>query len=139
MIVTAIVIRLEAVLVAAIVAMVVGAFWYSPLGFGEAWMRLTGMKKPTKSMKKKVQKAYALMFVSSLVMSLILAFEVRYNLAVTLLDGAMVGVWLWLGFVATTQLTGVLWQNKSWTLYFIESGYYLVVLAITGALLTVWV
>ena len=44
-----------AVLVAAIVNMVVGALWYSPLLFGKAWMKLTGFNK--KQLKKAKEKA----------------------------------------------------------------------------------
>lgn len=32
-----------AVVVAAVVSMGLGAFWYSPLGFGKMWMNLSGI------------------------------------------------------------------------------------------------
>ena len=43
-----------AVLVAAIVSMVIGGLWYSPLLFGNVWMKLSGItQKDVEKAKKK--------------------------------------------------------------------------------------
>ncbi len=36
------------------------------------------------------------------------------------------GFWCWIGFVATTMLSTVLWEQKSFKLYLINAGYSLV-------------
>ncbi len=36
------------------------------------------------------------------------------------------GLWCWIGFVATTMLGSVLWEQKSFKLYLINAGYWLV-------------
>src|SRR3989338_4979270 len=99
-----------AVLVAAIASMVVGFLWYGPL-FGKMWMKLMNFdkKKGEEAKKKGMRKTIALAFLTSLIMSYILAHFVRYAQAKTIADGAVLDFWLWIGFFATTQLGIVLW------------------------------
>ena len=53
------------------------------------------------------------------------------------MGGIKVGIMAWLGFVAPTMLGSVLWENKSWNLYAINAGYYLVSFALMGAVLAI--
>ena len=132
-----------AVLGAAVASMVVGALWYGPL-FGKKWIALSGMtKEAMESAKSKgMGKLYALGFVGSLVMSYVLAhalvFASSYTETSGLPAGLMVGFWNWLGFVAPVTLSSVLWENKSWALWFLNNSYYVVSLLIMGAILAVW-
>ncbi len=129
-----------AVLVAAFASYVIGALWYSPLLFGKAWMELMGFtEKDMQDAKKKgMAKKYGIMFVSTLVMSYVLAHVVDYTESTTVIAGAQAGFWIWLGFIAPVSLGSVLWEGKSWTLWLINASYYLVVLLIMGAVLAVW-
>lgn len=129
-----------AVLVAAIVSMVIGFVWYGPL-FGKTWMKLSGHtpKDMEKAKKKGMGKSYALMIVSTLVMSYVLAHFVDYAGAVTAWGGVVAGVWIWLGFIATVTLGKVLWEGKPWSLWVLDNAHYLVSLAVMGAILAVWV
>jgi hypothetical protein len=79
------------------------------------------------------------MVVSSLVMAYVLAHFVSYALAVTAIDGARTGFWIWLGFVAPVSLGITMFEKRPWDWYFINIAYYLVVLMVTGALLAAWV
>jgi hypothetical protein len=45
---------------------------------------------------------------------------------------------VWLGFVASVQLTGVLFANQSGKLFAINTGYQCVCYAVMGAILAVW-
>ena len=54
------------------------------------------------------------------------------------LAGAQTGFWLWLGFVVTTNLETVLFENRPLGLYLISNGYHLVGMLGMGALLAVW-
>ncbi len=133
-------VNLVAVLVAAVVSYVIGWIWFSVL-FGKAWTRLSGFTgKKMEAMKKKgMAKSYLLMFVGTLVMSYVLAQFVDYAGAVTFGDGMTAGFWLWLGFIAPVQLGMVLWGEKPWTLYFIDTFHNLVALLVMGGILAVWI
>jgi hypothetical protein len=134
-------INLLAVVVSAVVGMVIGMAWYSPLLFGNVWMKLSGMTKKQldESKKKGMAVPAAVGFLAALVMSYILAHFVDYTGATTALMGIQTGVWLWLGFIATVLLNSVLWEGKPVKLYFLNIAHYLAVLAAMGAILAVWV
>src|SRR3954470_17304635 len=90
-----------AVLVAALINMVVGAVWYMPAVFGKEWSKLVGQK--LENMRKGAGTGYALAAIGALVQAWILAHFVFYANASTALDGAVVGFWIWVAFVAVTQ------------------------------------
>ena len=48
------------------------------------------------------------------------------------------GFWLWLGFVATTQLSTVIFEERNFGLYLLNVGYQLVACLVCGAVLAVW-
>ncbi len=127
------------VIVAAIVNMAIGFAWYSKSLFGKAWMRELGLTDATlEGMKNSMGKVYALMVLASFVIAFVLAHVINTFDAVTWMDGVMTGFWMWLGFIATTSLNPILWEKKSWTLFGINAGYYLVSLVIMGVILTLW-
>lgn len=130
-----------AVLIAAVLNMAIGAYWYSPAGFGKQWAELMGWNSKAKmdEMKKGAGKSYAWMFVGALIMSFVLANVVRLAGATTVVEGAMVGFWVWLGFVATVQVGSILWDNKPPKLFAINTGYSLLTLLVNGAILAIWV
>ncbi len=134
------IINYVAVIVAAIVSMGIGFLWYGPL-FGKAWIKLSGMsmKDMEKKKKKGMTKTYVIAFIGTLVMAYVLAHFVDYVGATTLSAGAELGSWLWIGFFAPTLLGIVLWEGKSWKLYLLNVGHYLVTLVVMGAILAVWV
>ncbi|MBI2130778.1 DUF1761 domain-containing protein [Candidatus Woesearchaeota archaeon] len=129
-----------AVLVAAIVNMVIGALWYSPVLFGNLWAKLSGMDKKStgKPKQKGMAKLYLAAFVSTLVMSFVLAHFIAYTESTTVSDGMQAGFWLWLGFIATVSIGGVLWENKPMKLWFLNNAYNLFSLLVTGSILAVW-
>ena len=98
-----------------------GAVWYSPLMFGKTWMKIMGCEKYTKeelqAMQKKMGKFYLLQFAMTL-----FTVHVLYNLIHWTVGGAdgLRGIWvalfMWLGFVMPTQVSGVIWGNteKKW-------------------------
>ena len=53
--------------------------------------------------------------------------------------GAVLGLWVWLSFLATSMLGSVLGDGKPFALYLINVAHYLVVLVVMGAILGVWV
>ena len=95
-------------------------------------------KKMKKAMQQGMGKQITIGFLSTLLMSYILAHFVGYVQATTLVDGIVLALWLWLGFFATTQLGMVLWEGRPFKLYAVNTLHYLVTLVVMGAILAVW-
>lgn len=135
-------INLWPVLVAAVATMVVGFLWYSPLLFARPWMVLMGYdpndKTKLEEMRKSAGKSYAISFVASLVSAFVLAKVIDITTVNSALYGMKVGLAMWLGFVTTVQLTGVLFAKQPAKLYLINTGYQLVCYLAMGAILAVW-
>lgn len=127
-----------AVIISAVVATAIGFAWYSPLFFATQWMKLSGLtKEKVAANNKNMPLTYGIQIASSVVAAYVLSVFISYTGAVSIFEGAKIGLWVWLGFVATVMLSTVLYEGKSWTLYFINAGYQLVVFVVMGALLTV--
>ena len=123
-----------AVLVAAVAAHVLGFLWYGPL-FGKKWKSL--MKVTEKDKHKGMAKTMVGSFLSTLVMAYVLAWFVGY-VGLSPMAGAMTGAAAWLGFLATSQMGMVFWENKPWSLYLLSTGHYLVSLVVMGAIVGAW-
>jgi hypothetical protein len=122
-----------AVLVAAVASMVVGFLWYGPL-FGKMWMKLSGLKEMGD--KSQAARNYGLTFVGSLVMAYVLAALLSLTNTASLMEALKMALWSWLGFQATILLGTVLWEGKSWNLYFLNVSYWLVNLLVIAAVLS---
>jgi len=124
-----------AVLVAALINMAVGAIWYSKPVFAKQWAHLTGRKMDQMG---NGSTSYAITAVAALVQAWILSHFVAYAGSTTALQGAVTGLWLWIGFVAITQGVNTVFAETRKKLWAINTGYFLVVLVINGALLAAW-
>lgn len=128
-----------AVLASAIASMIIGSLWYGPL-FGKKWMKLMNFtgKDISKAKSKGMWKLYLVNFIGSLITAFVLAHITAYVNAGTFMQGIGVGAWVWLGFVATMLLGSVLWEGKPVSLYWLNSIYWLVNLAVMGGILSAW-
>jgi hypothetical protein len=126
-----------AVLAAAIVRMAIGALWYSPVGVLKQWLQLQNMTQ--EDMKPGMPKAIAIDTIGSLVMAFVLVHAVHYAAVTTALQGAVVGFFNWLGFVATVTLAMTVYERKPFALFVLNNGFQLIALLIMGAILAVWV
>ena len=133
-----------AVLGAALASMVVGFIWYGVL-FKKQYTSLLGFTPESmRGMKMTANKAYFLQFIASLVVASVLAKFVGLGLlddtATSRLSvGVNIGFWAWLGLVVPVSLGIVLWEGKSWKLWFINASSYLVTLLAMGIILGLWV
>jgi hypothetical protein len=125
-----------AVVVAAIIYMVLGFLWYGPL-FGRQWMKLSNIT-PSGMSGGAMAKTTLGSFIGALVMSYVLARVVDWMGATTVGTGIEAGCWMWLGFVATVTLNSIFYERRPVALYVLNNAYYLVALAIAGALFAVW-
>ncbi len=135
-------VNLLAVLAAAVASMVVGFVWYSPLLFAKPWTILMGYDPNDAAkmaeMRKGAGKLYGISFVCSLLAAFILGHLVGVATIHSAFHGAHLGLAVWLGFVATVQLTDTLFGKKPFKLYLINTGYQLVCFLAMGAIMAAW-
>ena len=123
-------------LIAAIVRFAIGAVWFSPLLFGKAFAALAGCSE--QEMRQGMGKAMIADFIGNLVLCFVLIHAIVYAGATTLAQGAAVGFFNWLGFIAMPMLAMVFWEHQPWKKYAIIAGFQLVSLLIIGAGLAAW-
>jgi hypothetical protein len=128
-----------AVLVASVAHFMIGGLWYSVI-FGNKFIQLIGWtpEKLQQISSESHGKEYLFAFLSSLVLVYVLAHFVLYTKARGLTDGMQTGFWLWLGFIVTTQLATVVFEQRPFGLYLLNVGYQFVGCLISGAILAVW-
>jgi hypothetical protein len=133
-------VSLWAIIIAAVASMIAGSFWYSPLFFGNAWVKLMGFTKKDVDRAKKngMTKLYFTTFVGSIVMAYVLAYLIVITQSYGLDQGIKLGAIVWLGFIVPVLLGSVLWDGKPVNLFLINIGYWLVNLEIMGAILSSW-
>ena len=125
-----------AVLAAALLKMIVGAVWYSPVLFGPRWSTLSGISNL--EVKQRLPKLLAFDFIASFIMSFVLLHAVHYAGATTVATGAAVGFFNWLGFVATVTYGLTLYERRPLGLFWIANGFQLISLLLMGAVLAIW-
>jgi hypothetical protein len=133
-------INYAAVAVSALAYWLLGGLWYSPLLFARpfvALMRYTPEQVAAIQAAGEGRQLFVALLIS-LLLAYVLAHFVRFTGAETARTGLLAGFWLWLGFVATTNLETVLFESRPLGLYLINNGYHLVGLLGMGALLAVW-
>lgn len=125
-----------AVLVCALMSLIIGAVWWSPILFAKAWQRENGL---TDEQLKAVNplKNFGLAF--------ILAYIISYNLAFFL--GAPGTTWQWgiiagllagVGWVTTMFLIIAIFEQRSLKYMLINCGYIIVYFGVIGFILGIW-
>jgi hypothetical protein len=129
------------IVVSMILSVALGFVWYGPL-FGRQWMKLSGIVMPDQKPSMKVM-------MKPMILSLIGAFLLAFGLtSVTAFHNAywhVTGIgadlsfafFLWIAFMVPPYLNLTGWEGKSWKLFFINTGYWLVLLLLMGTLLSV--
>ena len=126
-----------AVMVAWLIFVIVGAFWYSPKGFGNAWTRLTGvdiMELPGDT----ANKAIVYVIGASAVQALVLGVALNSMDVGTALEGLWAAGGLWTGFTAATTIGTTFYSGKGWQLWWLNASFFLVTMAAGGLLLGGW-
>jgi hypothetical protein len=128
-----------ALAVAALASFGLGALWYSPILFAKPWQRALGFTD------EYLQKGnMALIFGSSFALICLMDFGLAVILQghasrdISASSGFLYGLLIGLFFVATSYGINMLYQRKSFLLWAIDSGYQVLYLAITGAILGAW-
>ena len=125
-----------AVLVCAVLSLVIGGLWYSPLLFQKAWQHETGLSDEQLASSSPL-KTFGLTFVLAWIMSYNLAFFLggpdttwQWGIAAGLLAGV--------GWVAAMFVVISLFEQRSLNHIAINCGYIIVYFALIGLVLGVW-
>jgi hypothetical protein len=125
-----------AIFVCALLSLVVGGLWYSPLLFFKAWQKESGLSEEQVARANPL-KTYSLTF--------LLAWVVSYNLAFFLGDsktdwrwGLVAGLLAGVGWAVTMFTIIALFEQKSLKYLLINCGYLTVYFALIGFVLGIW-
>lgn len=124
-----------AVAVCAVMSLVIGGLWWSPLLFAKAWQNEAGLSDEQLA-KANPAKTFGLTFVIALVMSYNLAFFLaapgttwQWGLAA----GLLTSIW-----VAGMFIVIALFEQRSVKYMLINCGYIVVYFAVIGSILGIW-
>jgi len=120
------------VFIATIVYMAIGFLWYSPFVFGKQWSKYSNISSKNSKMELKT---LVLSFINSFVLCFFFSLLIGFLGVNSAIDGIFVGFGIWLGFVATTHLSSVIWAKTPFAFYLINIFYWLISLCVVGAIL----
>lgn len=124
-----------AILVAAVASIALGALWYSPVAFGNAWLRLIGKKQEELG---KPGPAYALTSLGALLAAAALAVVLEGFGVNNFIDGIGLGALVGVGFVAPVLATDHVFSGKPISLYLLNVTYHVLSFIAMGAILGAW-
>lgn len=129
-------------LVAALAAFVFGFLVHGPV-FGKVWMSLMQITPEAMEQgKKDMQKTMPLYLLAAYLQQLVMAFVIGYFVVLAqasdITSALSLAFWIWLGFIATVLLNGVLWEKRTVPLYGFNLAYHLGNVAIMTVILTLW-
>lgn len=126
---------LIAVIVVTVLNNVLGMTWYSKSLFGTEWAKAHKFDLGTlKATPMHFIAAIGVSFLTALVFSLL----VNWFGINSAWQGMVLGFMIWLGFIATTHFSGVIWAQKPLKAYVIDTGFQLVSMLMMGAILGYW-
>jgi hypothetical protein len=131
-----------AITIAVVANFVLGFLWYTPL-FGKVWAKELKVDTTQTPDPKIMMKGMAFNLIGNFFMAYVLAHN---NAAWSFVPGmdqmGKVGtilnsaIFTWLGFYVPYHLGAIVWESRSWKLFFINTGYALVSLLVVSGILT---
>ncbi len=121
-----------AIIIAVIANMVIGTLWYGTWAFGKSWMKLSGH---TMGEGMQAGPLYALTALAALVQAITMSWFVGQTGAHSGSAGAIVGLYVGLGFIASAMFAEVLFAGRHPRLYAITAGYSVVAAIVQGAII----
>lgn len=121
-----------AVVIAAVAAFVIGAVWYAPPVFGNRWTALLGK---TQAQLGQPGPAFALGIVAALVNAWVLAVLAATLGTKTASEGAVLGFYAWLGFMATITAAQGIFEKRPWSLWLLNNAHNVIVQVVMGGII----
>lgn len=125
-----------AVLVATVIYFALGALWYSPLMFAKTWMELRNIKEEDIDGPNPVIFLYSFILQGIAVITLALFMTAMGINGVT--NGAIIGLAAGAGILFTLAGSTGLFTELKLKLHFIDSGYHVVGMVLSGLILGWW-
>jgi hypothetical protein len=130
-------INLWAAVVVWVLYMAVGAFWYSTAGFAKQWTKHTNIDI-LKIPQDQATKILVFIALSALVQAFSLAVLLNSLQVTTVLNSLSIALLLWLGLTTATTVGTTLYSKRSWKFLWLNSSYFLVVMALGSVVLALW-
>jgi hypothetical protein len=127
-----------ATVVSGITAFVIGACWYSPLLFGDAYMRLRAIVAGPGPVATPPIGELIAELARCVVVAYALAHFMPRAAAGGWRAGVQVGLWVWVGFQGMLLAGAVIHEGMPWELYLIHAGDALVKTLVMATILSVW-
>jgi hypothetical protein len=135
-------INFVAILVAVVANFILGFLWYTPL-FGKAWAKEMKFDTSVKPAGGQIAKGMIFMVIGNFFLAYVFAHNIAawsYVPGMDAMSPAMKimnsTVFTWLGFYLPVDLSTVAWENKSWKLFAINTGYHFMMLLVASVILT---
>jgi hypothetical protein len=123
-----------AVVVAAVAAVVIGIVYYGLAGLGDRLARLMGSTPLGRPGPAQLVIGVVVSLVNAWVLALL-----SLNLgAASITDGIMLGVLVWLGFMATLSGAQVAFQGRPWNAWFITNVHDAAIQIVMAVIVTLW-
>ena len=135
-------ISITAILVTVVANFVLGFLWYTPL-FGKAWAKEMGIDTTGKAPSGAIAKGLIAMVIGNFFLAYVFAHNIaawgyvpgmeQMSTAENIMSST---IFTWLGFYLPVDIGTVTWENKSWKLFGINTGYHFVMLLVASIILT---
>jgi hypothetical protein len=130
------------VLAASAAAFAVGALWYGPI-FGRRWRLLMEFSEGHMGAGESAATGQGMPmgaamtggFIATLVLVLALSFFMDALSVMSVNAALTVALVVSLGFIATTMANSVFYERRSWSLYVINAGHYVVAIIVASLVL----
>lgn len=124
-----------AVLVATITAFMLGGLWYSKVLFGNTWMQEVGLTEEAANnanMPLTFGTTFVLQLIAAVAMSALIGVDSNW------LIGLQTGLWVGLFWIATAYGVTYLFEQRTFRIWLINAGYYVVLYAVMGTIIGAW-
>ena len=119
-----------AIAISTIAGMAIGAFWYGALA--KPWMKAANL---TEEQIEDKPSLYGFAALAQIGIAIMMAGLIGHLGDHTLKLGLVTGFFVWLGFCMPTHLVNHRFQFRSWNLTFIDTGFWLIVFCLHGAII----
>lgn len=123
------------IIIAIVINMMLGMYWYSPKLFGPLWARELGFQ--LNDMKPGPEQYSAALIVNIMIVMALFVLVQFFNIQ-TIVSAVEIALISWLGLIASTHFSAVIWCKKPLKVYLIEIGYLFVVVFTNVLLLALW-
>lgn len=125
-------------LVVAAIYAVIGAFWYSPIGFGKPWMKAVGLTKELMDPNHNMVRALAISYLVCLAQVFVITMVVSHLKVQIVVYSAIIGAMIALAFGLLSAVRSHSYSKRNMPQMIIDHGYDIVGSAVTAAIATWW-